>query len=129
MKNNKKRTIFLSILFTYIIIIIGVFSYFYYLKDYIKISECPFFKYLGIYCPACYGTRAVQSLLKFDIFHSLLYNPIVCYIFVFASLFLILEAINYIFKKDIRLPYTKIVYIGIIILIINCIIKNILLFI
>ncbi len=129
MKNNKKRTVFLSILFTYIIIIMGVFFYFYYLKKYIKIPECPFFKYLGIFCPSCGGTRAVQSLLKFDIYHSLLYNPIVCYIFIFSSLFLILETINYIFKKDIRLPYKYIIYIGIIILILNCIIKNVLLYI
>lgn len=38
---------------------------------------CGMVKYLHLYCPACGGTRALESLLSFDLRASFRYNPIV----------------------------------------------------
>ena len=40
-------------------------------------NQCISVPMLHLYCPACGGTRAFQSLLQFDLLSSLKYNPIV----------------------------------------------------
>lgn len=49
------------------------------LKRYLTIPECWAVRYLGMYCPACGGTRAVIALLHGHIVQSFLYHPIVVY--------------------------------------------------
>lgn len=38
-------------------------------------SFCPFPRFLGVYCPACGGTRATIALFQGKILTSLLYHP------------------------------------------------------
>ena len=40
-----------------------------------ELFACSFHDRLGIYCPGCGITRAVRSLMHFDILSSLKYNP------------------------------------------------------
>ena len=122
---KKYNYIFISILFTYILMVILVFLYFFKLKDYFSIPTCPIYNYFGLFCPACGGTRAIISLLNLDLVSSILYNPIVIYSIFFTTLYLITEFININFNKKINIPFKLILKIGIFILFINCIIKNI----
>ena len=50
---KKYNYVFISILISYILVLVGLFLYFFLLKDYISIPACPIYTNLGIYCPAC----------------------------------------------------------------------------
>ena len=121
---KKANITYLSILITYIILFIAIVSYLLFLKNFIEIPMCPVYKYLGLYCPACGGTRAVISLFHFHIIESILYNPIVLYSILTSTLYLIIETINIKFKKSISLPWKILIYIGLAILVINWITQN-----
>lgn len=116
---------YISITITYFLVIFGITIYFLFLKDIFPIPECGIYQYTGFYCPACGCTRAVMALKDFNFLESFKYNPIVLYTFVFSSLFIFIESINIIFKRDSKLPWKFIVYIGLIIFVINWIIQNI----
>ena len=122
---KKDNSIFIAILITYITIILLTTIYFSFLKNYIAIPACPIYTHLGIFCPACGGTRAIISLLNFDIISSISFNPIIIYTLVFSLLYLITETINIVFQKNININAKLLLKIGIFILFANCIIKNI----
>ena len=42
----------------------------------IGLTGCTFYDITHLYCPGCGGTRALESLLRFDIIGSLKYNAI-----------------------------------------------------
>lgn len=52
----------------------------------LPITKCIMLDVLHLYCPACGVTRAIKSLLQFDILASIKYNPIV---FIGAVLFVL----------------------------------------
>lgn len=98
------------------------------------IRPCMLHKLTGLYCPGCGGTRAVRSLLTCDILKSFYYNPVVVYAFfpgvwfmISHSLYKIIPSTNseklcgWLHPITIRPWY---IYIGIIILLVNCAIKN-----
>ena len=115
---------FIAILITYILVILLITLYFSLLKNFIAIPACPIYAHFGFYCPACGGTRAIISILNFDIFSSILYNPIVVYTFFVSTLYLITESINIYFNKNINLHFKLLLKIGLFILLINFIVKN-----
>lgn len=121
---KNKHYIFYSILITYIFLIICILVYFNFLYKFISIPECPIHKYLGLFCPACGCTRAIISLTNMDLIQSLLYNPIVIYTLFITSIFLIIESFNIFLHKNWVFPWKIFVYIGLVILIINCILQN-----
>ncbi len=53
-----------------------LFPFYIALAKLIPIGECALLK-LGLYCPACGGTRALSALLRFDVIDAFKYNPIV----------------------------------------------------
>lgn len=122
---KKYNYTFIAVSITYIFFILGILIYFFYLKDSFFIPPCPIYTHLGIYCPACGGTRAVISLLNIDLLSSIIFNPIVIYTLFFSTLYIITELINIIFHKRININFKIIIKIGIILLFVNCIIKNI----
>lgn len=122
---KKNNSVFIAILITYIIVILLVIIYFSFLKNYISIPACPIYTHLDIFCPACGGTRAIISLLNFDIISSILFNPIVIYTLFFSTLYIITESFNIAFNKNINIHAKLILKIGIFILFANWIIKNI----
>lgn len=124
---KKDNSVFISILITYILIITLVIVYFSFLQNFIQIPSCPIYTHLGFFCPACGGTRAVISLLHFDIISSILFNPIVIYTIIFSTLYLITESINIIFNKKINIHAKLLLKLGVFILFANCILKNIIL--
>ena len=93
----------------------------------LRIPQCIFFTKFNIYCPGCGCTRAFIEMIHFNIIQSLIYNPGVIYYTIIISLYVIASILDIILKKDIvtKINMKTLFYIGIIILIITCIFKNI----
>lgn len=92
------------------------------------LSECPLHAKTGYYCFGCGGTRAVDALLHGQIGRSIYYHPFVVYA---ASIYVLLIG-SYILNRLThgRMPVVKMrnryLYIAPILIIVQCVIKNIL---
>ncbi len=90
--------------------------------------ECIFWKNYHIYCPGCGGTRAVTAMLHGNLLKSFFYHPFVPYVFIMNTLF-VSSAVLYhlsLFRKRFLLCPIHFC-LGIIILLLQFFIKNILL--
>lgn len=90
---------------------------------------CMFRMLTGLYCPGCGGTRAVKALLTGHPIQSFLYHPVVLYVAAVAVWLVVCHLVylvtgNTKFQKRLEDRY---VYIGIGIVAINFILKNLLL--
>lgn len=90
--------------------------------------ECPFFKFLHVYCPGCGGMRMIHSLLKFDFYQAFRYNPLLFIFVILGIVYCIINIILYIKKKEVILPSINSLIIILIILIIYMILRNISIF-
>lgn len=103
------------------------------------IMPCTLNHLTGLYCPGCGGTRALKYLLGGRLLTSLYYNPIVAYVFFPWIWFLVTQTVmklgsgrnavnrglmscRLFHPMTVRPLY---IYAGIIILILQCVIKNI----
>lgn len=89
---------------------------------------CPVYRYWGLYCPGCGGTRALKALLQGEVLRSLWYHPFVFYAVCCIMGRIILKVSAVIFNKEIfKKENYDIVSLGIGmgIILLNCIIKNI----
>lgn len=95
---------------------------------YIPSLPCTIHDILHLYCPGCGGTRAVKSLLNFNLAKSLLCNPFVLYLVVIFLYYYIGTTIAIITKHKLILFYFKfsMLYLGIILFFGSCIVRNIL---
>ena len=91
---------------------------------------CMIYENFGIYCPGCGGRRAVKALFAGDVLSSIYYHPIVLYalaviVFVIGS-----RIMAYISRGKIKTVRFKpiFLYIALIMIVLNCIVKNILKF-
>lgn len=101
------------------------------------VQPCVFRRLSGIYCPGCGGTRAVRALLGGHFFLCLYFHPFVFYCFVMYVIFMLSHTIELI-QSHKKVPHRKhsvkglkfkisYVYIGILIILIQWILKNIML--
>ena len=92
--------------------------------------SCPFHQVTGYYCCGCGGPRAVYFLLKGDFLKSFTYNPIVLYMFGVYLFFMITNFFRRYFSSEFPCMIMRPIYayIGIVIIIGQCILKNFLLF-
>lgn len=120
--------IYYSLLITVIVLTLLYLIFIFFIKDY-SIFYCFIYEHFHIYCPGCGATRAFIALTKGNIIQSIIYNPLVFYAIATTGIYLIAQTIDRIFKRKKHLiKYNnKYIYIGIIIAIGNCIIRNILL--
>lgn len=90
---------------------------------------CMFHEIAGFYCPGCGGTRAVRALLRGKIVDSFVYNPSVLYAAVMYIWFMGSQLLTRLTKGKIKgLKYRHIyLWIALVIIIVNCVIRNILL--
>ena len=91
--------------------------------------ECVFYSTTGFICPGCGGSRAVLSLLKFDLIAAVKYNIAVPF-GIFVYLYYNIRGITAAVKRDeeyfIKQKYILCIVLAVVI-ILNCIVKNILL--
>lgn len=87
---------------------------------------CLFHLITGLYCPGCGGTRAARYLLHGQIMKSFWYHPLVLYMAVVGSV----ELITFVFAKVQKKPQLYLGHmvmftnIGVVIVILNMIVKN-----
>ncbi|MBQ7767096.1 MAG: DUF2752 domain-containing protein [Lachnospiraceae bacterium] len=89
---------------------------------------CVFRETVGFYCAGCGGTRAFYYLVHGQFWKSFLYNPFVIYMMV-IYVFFMMNTFLYMHTKKIgieKFPIVGLIYVGIGILIGQCIIRNIL---
>ena len=92
--------------------------------------SCVWKDILGIYCPGCGGTRAFEALIHGHVLQSLFYHPLIPYIALLMVLYMGSWSIYYLSKGRIwgirfRPWY---LYLSLVIIIIQCVYKNILSF-
>lgn len=109
----------------------GIFIWCYFQGMFPKlfVTECIWYQNFGIYCPGCGGTRAVKALFEGKFLLSLWYHPLVLYSIVLYGIFIVSQT----FAKITRYRYTRGVpfynwylYVAVIILAVNFIVKNVL---
>lgn len=90
------------------------------------LPSCYFFTATGYYCPGCGGTRSVCALLDGNIGMSIHYHIAVIYMLVYYILFELSHTISILTKGKVKgllfCPYYF--YIGIALIIIQCLVKN-----
>lgn len=131
MEKNKKDWTYICIFIGTMIIAFSVTFYITYMHKFIRIPECAVYKTFGIYCPGCGATRAVYSLFAGNILQSAYYNPLILYLVIVDLCYLITERIAKFLKKENKffLKNIKIyLYLALIILVLNWVIKIIMLY-
>lgn len=91
-------------------------------------NTCAFLAITHLYCPGCGGTRAFNHFVKGHFIRSFLENPFVPYTFVMYIVFVINTALVRMTKKlgSEKFPVTIIIYIGVGVLLLQWVIRNIL---
>jgi len=117
----------------WLFLILGCVGWFLYRKVLVPIlpdMPCVFLQVLGIYCPGCGGTRAVDALLRGDFLQSFMYHPLVPYTVIIFGGFMLTNTL-----QRLHVPHVKgwkfhpwHFYGALIVLGANWIIKNLLLF-
>ena len=91
--------------------------------------KCAFYTVVHLYCPGCGGTRAAYYLFHGRIIKSFLFNPFVPYTLAAYFVFMINTILVKTTKKAgfTRYPASITIYVGVGLLIVQCIVRNILL--
>ncbi len=95
----------------------------------LTLGECAFKRVTGFYCPGCGGTRAVDALLSGHFLKAFIYHPFVPYCIIMWILYVgshLLEMLHVPHIRGMKFR-TAYVWIGLGILFLNWIVKNILL--
>lgn len=90
--------------------------------------ECIVYKYLGILCPSCRGTRCIINFLNGNFYKSFLYHPIFFITIIYLIIFNIVYIINSFRKKDILkflYPNLKIIILFIVIILVYTVLRNV----
>ena len=93
----------------------------------ITIPPCTLHSITGYYCPGCGGTRAVYALFQGKFLTSLFYQPFILYTAVIGGWFMVSQTIERCSRGKIHIGmhFRPIwAYIGIGIIFLNCIVKN-----
>ena len=127
--NPKQRIKRLSVK-AVILLLTGLF-YLIVIKVFGRGLPCLFNKLTGLYCPGCGITRIIFSSVRLDFVAAFNANPVLFCFLPFLAAVLIYRAVRYI--RCGTVPFTLwqklIVYIGIVLLLLFCVYRNIMLFI
>ncbi len=94
----------------------------------VTVPPCVLYTVLGLYCPGCGGTRAVNALLHGHFLESLWYHPLVLYTVILFGIFMVSQTLERLKIGKIRgLKFKEWhLYVALLILVLNCIVKNVL---
>ncbi|MDR0949136.1 MAG: DUF2752 domain-containing protein [Lachnospiraceae bacterium] len=108
---------------------IGGFLLMYFIHNGAELSDCMLERLTGWYCPGCGGTRAFLALIRGNIVLSLWYHPLVIYFTLIFGAFMISQTYAFMTKyrktQGVRF-HNWYLYGALIIVVANCIIKNLL---
>jgi hypothetical protein len=95
----------------------------------LHVDGCLFYSITGFYCPGCGGTRSVIYLFQGKIIKSIEYNAFATYLSLLYIIYMASWSLFYITKGKVKGLKFRIefVYLGIVVLIIQWLIKNLLL--
>lgn len=118
--------------FGIILLPIGILAFILYDKLFLSYFDgipCVLYYFCGIYCPGCGGTRAIKALLDGAILQSVWYHPLVLYVIILYGGFMLTHTLERFSVKRIRgwRFHSWYLYVALIVLIANFLIKNILL--
>jgi len=91
-RSTEDNLFYLGCIFLGVSLVAGVLFY-YVLLPHISLPPCVLYKYFGLYCPGCGGTRALISLLHGQFLLSLWYHPLVPYAAVLYGAFMLSHAV------------------------------------
>jgi len=102
--------------------------YHFVLRAYLPRVPCLFSTIFGIYCPGCGGSRAVKALFQGRLLLALWYHPLVPYMAVIGGGFMITQGLHKLGIKCVRgwKFHNWYLYGGVVLLICNFLVKNIL---
>ena len=125
-KKYRKDLLILTFLIPIFLIAAGLYKLIF-LKHFHQYIYCTA-DILGYYCPGCGGTRSVYALLNGDFIHSLWFHPVVPYSAFIYSGYLLTNWLEWFGVKHIKgwKFHNWYIYLGLFILGINFILKNIL---
>lgn len=91
-------------------------------------SFCVINRFTGAYCPGCGGTRAFLALILGHFVKSIILHPFVPYFAVISVIFYFTQTLRFITRGKVRGVHFRNIYlyIGIGLLLLNCIVKNVL---
>lgn len=109
--------------------VIGAFLFLHFILPNMPDRPCIIYKYLGIYCPGCGGTRALIHLLHGRLIKSAWYHPLVIYGATLYVCFMVSHTLRklHIIKKGMRFREGYL-YGALVVLGLNFVLKNILKF-
>lgn len=109
---------------------ISLLCYEMFLKEQMPVRPCLFFNLLGIYCPGCGGTRAVEALLHGHLLQALWFHPLVPYAAVICGGFMGSHVLHRLGLQGVRgwKFHNWYLYAAIVIIAVNFVGKNILKF-
>lgn len=89
---------------------------------------CVLYRLLGLYCPGCGGTRAVNFLLHGQLLQSLLYHPAVIYTAILAICYMASHTLHILTKGKVRAMLFRPAYLYIVagIILTQWVVKNVL---
>ncbi len=115
-----------------LVLLVAAVIFFWWKGDVIIAREngCVFRDLVGIYCAGCGGTRAFYYLIHGNIWKSILCNPFVIYMLGVYGVFMV-NTFLYMHTEKIgfkKFPITGLIYAGVILMIAQSVIRNILYF-
>ena len=93
-------------------------------------AQCIFWSLWGVYCPGCGGTRALTAMVHGHFVQSAWYHPLIMYCAVLYAFFMLshtLEKLHVPHIKGMRV-HLWMLYGMLVIIVVNCILKNVLKF-
>lgn len=115
-----------------VFLVVGGILLFLYMKvllPHMPSMPCQIYEMLGIYCPGCGGTRAVEALFRGRFLTSLWYHPVVVYTFIIYGGYMLshtLEKLRVLHIKGWKF-HDWYLYVALIIVVANCVLRNVLL--
>lgn len=117
----------ISCFFVAVALLLGILEYFFKVNLFEVGYTCIIHAITGFYCPACGGSHAFLYLIHGKLLLSIKSNPFVLYLAITGGSFFVTQTLMRISRGKIKALHFHVlfVYLGVFLLLLNCILKNI----